>query len=163
MAMSKSAKKAFYVLIADDSADDRFLLRNTIRRAGRLQIVGEVSHGAEVISYLEGCAEFGDRHKFPLPDLLLLDLKMPIKDGFEVLKWLKEQSFPKLTVVVLTDSMHSEHIKRALDLGADLFQVKPRTNDDRLTLLLALEDHLLQAALTDTPSTRAGHTTQAYA
>jgi CheY-like chemotaxis protein len=163
MAMSKSAKRAFYVLVADDSADDRFLLRNTIRRAGRLHIVGELSHGAEVIAYLDGEAGFGDRHKYPMPDLLLLDLKMPVKDGFEVLEWLQEQSFPHLQIVVLTDSMQTEHIKRALDLGAHLFQVKPRTNDDRLTMLLALEDHLLQAALTDTPSVHGSHTTQAYA
>jgi CheY-like chemotaxis protein len=147
LAMSRSAKKAFYVLVADDSEDDRFLLRNSILRTGRLQIVGELTHGAEVIAYFEGDAGFGDRHKFPLPDLLLLDLKMPLKDGFEVLKWLKEQSFPKLTIVVLTDSMKTEHLKRALDLGADLFQVKPHTHDDRLTMLLALEDHLMEASL----------------
>jgi CheY-like chemotaxis protein len=145
--MSKSAKNAFHVLIADDSADDRLLLRNALQRVGRMQIVAELCHGNEVISYFEGDARFSDRHKFPLPDLLLLDLKMPLMDGFEVLSWLKEQSLCGLTVVVLTDSMRPDHIKRALDLGADLFQVKPRTNDERLAMLLALEDRLLQETM----------------
>lgn len=145
--MSKPAKNAFHVLIVDDSANDRFLLRNALNRVGRMQIVAELCHGDEVISYFEGGAPFSDRHKFPLPDLLLLDLKMPLLDGFEVLAWLREQSLCGLIVVVLTDSMEPDHIKRALDLGADLFQVKPRTNDERLAMLLALEDRLLQETL----------------
>jgi CheY-like chemotaxis protein len=145
--MSKSARHIFHVLIVDDSAHDRFLLRNALRRAGRMQIVAELCHGREVIAYFEGDARFSDRHKFPLPDLLLLDLLMPLMDGFEVLAWLKAQSFSGLTVVVLTDSMQPEHIKRALDLGADLFQVKPKSDDERIAMLLALEDRLLQQTM----------------
>src|SRR5713226_6349675 len=119
--MSTLAKETFFVLIADDSAEDRFLMTSAMRHARRLKIIAEVSDGNEVISYLDGSAGFRDRRKFPLPDLLLLDLKMPLTDGFEVLEWLRTRSFLSLTVVVLTDSMRADHIKRAMDLGADFF------------------------------------------
>ena len=141
--MSKQTKENFLVLVADDSEDDRFLLKKAMHRASRLRIIGEVGNGGDVINYFKGHAHFNDREKFPLPDLLLLDLKMPHKDGFEVLTWLRTQSFKNLTVVVLTDSMQAEHIKRALDLGADLFQVKPRMPHDLASMILALEEHLL--------------------
>ena len=80
---------------------------------------------------------------------------MPFMDGFEVLQWLRTQSFPKLNVVVLTDSMHASDIKRALDLGADLFQVKPLDHVDREALVLALEAYLVNAQ--ETKLTTRGH------
>jgi CheY-like chemotaxis protein len=144
--MNKPAKKNYFVLIAEDSTDDRFLLRTAIRRAPRLQIVAEVGDGSEVIAYLKGRDVYADRSRYPLPDLLLLDLKMPSMDGFEVLEWMRTQNFLALTVVVLTDSMQAEHIKRALDLGADLFQVKPRANPERESLVLALEEFMINSA-----------------
>ena len=152
--MSKQAKDTFLVLVADDSENDRELLKKAVQKVGgRLRVIGEVSNGSDVIAYLKGHQHYKDREKFPLPDLLLLDLKMPLKDGFEVLTWLRTQSFRNLKVVVLTDSMHAEHIKRALDLGADLFQVKPRMPHDLHAMILALEDHLLSAAQTPTRHT----------
>lgn len=145
--MSKLANNIYLVLVADDSDADRFLLKTALQRASRLQIIGEVADGVETIAYLKGHGDFRNREKYPLPDLLLLDLKMPLQDGFEVLEWLQTQSFRNLTVVVLTDSMQPEHIKRALDLGADLFQVKPRTNHDREAMIMALEEYLLNPAV----------------
>ena len=155
--MITRAKETYSVLVADDSADDRFLLKAAMRRATRLQIIGEVCNGAQAIAYLKGQEGFGDRSLFPFPDLLLLDLKMPLKDGFEVLEWLKKQHHLPLTVVVLTESMHPDHIMRALDLGADLFQVKPRTFRERETMILALEQHLVRPATIAQPRPVAAH------
>jgi CheY-like chemotaxis protein len=140
--MSKLAKDVYSVLVADDSDADRFLLKAALQQTPRLQIIGEVADGVETIAYLEKHAELHSRKTFPFLDLLLLDLKMPLKDGFEVLEWLQTQSFGNLTVVVLTDSMQPEHIKYAMDLGADLFQVKPRTTHDREAMVVALEEYL---------------------
>jgi CheY-like chemotaxis protein len=144
--MSERAKDTFQVLVADDSASDRFLLRTAMRRAARMQIIAEVSNGEEAIAY------FG-RHSGepgpagpplpPLPHLLLLDLKMPVRDGFEVLEWLQTRRLDGLTVVVLTHSMQPDHIRRALDLGADFFQVKPRSHKDCVSMVLALEERLV--------------------
>jgi CheY-like chemotaxis protein len=145
--MSALSDKLFSVLVADDAESDRLLLKTAMRYARRLQIVGEVADGAQTIAYLKGHADFRDRQKFPFPDLLLLDLKMPRLGGFEVLEWLGSQPFTNLNVVVLTDSMEPAHIKRALDLGADLFQMKPRTKHERETMIHALEDYLTTAAL----------------
>jgi CheY-like chemotaxis protein len=143
-AISQRAKEIFYVLIADDSETARFLIKGAIEQVPRLQIVAEVGNGTEVVAYLAGLGQFQDRQKFPLPDLLLLDLNMPFKDGFGVLEWLQAQSFDTLTVVVLTDSMDPEHLKRALDLGADFFHLKGRTEHDRQAMVLALEEYMLK-------------------
>jgi len=144
--MNAQKKDDFLVLVADDSHDDRRLVKLAMRRATRMKIIAEMSTGGQVIDYLDGRAHFSDRERFPLPDLLLMDLKMPQQDGFEVLEWLHTQPFEKLTVVVLTDSMNPAHIKRALDLGADLFQVKPKATHDREAMILALEEYLLRPA-----------------
>lgn len=142
--MSKLADRIFSVLVADDSEVDRMLLKTAVVNASRLQITGEVADGSQAIAYLKSCASLRKRKTFP--DLLLLDLKMPRMDGFQVLEWLRVQSFRQLTVVVMTDSMQPEHIKRALDLGADMFQVKPTTAHDRETMIRALEEHLVSAS-----------------
>jgi len=136
------ANEPYLVLVADDSEDDRYLLKQAMARTKRLEIVAEVATGSDAINYLKGHAPFHDREKHPLPHLLLLDLKMPLKDGFAVLEWLQTQDFADLSVVVLTDSMRPEHLKRALDMGADLFQVKPKVRAELETMVLALEEHL---------------------
>jgi CheY-like chemotaxis protein len=143
-AMNRKDKEAFHVLLADDCESDRLLIKMAMRHVARLRLSGEASDGDGVLNYFLGREHFSDRAAFPVPDLLLLDLKMPGRDGFAVLDWLKSRPYRDLTVVVLTDSMEPEHIKRALDLGADLYQVKPRTNDDRLNMLVALESHLVK-------------------
>ena len=128
------------VLVADDSVDDRFLIKAAMRRAVRLQLVGEVIDGVEVIEYFSGQGAYANRESHPVPDLLLLDLKMPRKDGFDVLTWLRTSPSLDLMVVVLTESMRPDDIKLALDLGADLFQVKPHSQRDCEAMMQALED-----------------------
>jgi len=155
--MNKPDKDIYGVLVADDSSDDRFLLRTAMRRTERLRIVGEVADGSEVVAYLKGRDAYADRERHPMPDLLLLDLKMPMMDGLEVLAWMRTQSFAGLTVVVLTDSMQAEHIKQALDLGADLFQVKPRGNPEREALVLALEEFLCNSGKVAQQAPSGGH------
>lgn len=112
------------VLIVDDSDDDRFFLRNAVDRLPRFTVAGEVRDGDEAIAYLAGQGEFGDRAKHPLPDLMLLDLKMPRKTGFDVLRWLRTQSFPRLTVVVLSGSPLHEDVGASLALGAHGYWTK---------------------------------------
>ena len=143
-----SLKDRYHILMADDSEDDRFLMRVSIEKVPRLNIVAEVSNGTEVIAYFKQAAgKTSEPATLPMPDLLLLDLNMPFKDGFQVLEWLQTQQFHNLTVVVLTDSVHPSHIKRALDLGADYYQVKSRSNNDRHALALAFERFLTTASL----------------
>jgi CheY-like chemotaxis protein len=142
--MPAAPDKTFSMLLVDDSTEDRLLFKNSLWHATKLRLVAEAGDGREAQDYFEGRGQFADREKFPLPDLLLLDLNMPRVNGFEVLAWLRTRAFNHLTVV-LTDSMRSEDIKRALDLGADLYQMKPRRERDRQAMALALEELLLRS------------------
>ena len=148
--MPAAPDKTFSMLLVDDSTEDRLLFKNSLWQTSRLRLVAEAGDGREALDYFEGRGRFADRDKFPLPDLLLLDLNMPRVDGFEVLTWLQRRAFNHFTVV-LTDSMRPEDIKRALDLGADLFQMKPRRERDRQAMALALEE-LLMKSHAETPA-----------
>jgi CheY-like chemotaxis protein len=160
--MSEQVRENFQVLVADDSESDRLLLRTAMRRATRLQIIAEVRNGEEVIAYLSRHGETPERAGLFLPHLLLLDLKMPGRDGFEVLEWLRTRKFDAMTVVALTGSMQPDHIRRALDLGADFFQVKPRSHKDCVSMVLALEERLVNGLHTGLPWHAGAHTAHAH-
>ncbi|MCI0536133.1 MAG: response regulator [Verrucomicrobiales bacterium] len=129
----------YSVLVADDSEDDVMLLREAFRQAPRLRIAHHCRNGKEAILYLRGVGVYADRGQFPFPDLLLLDLKMPVGNGFEVLQWLGRNLFPRLHVVALSDSSTMRDMRRALALGADYYQVKPGTLDKLGGLVMLLE------------------------
>jgi CheY-like chemotaxis protein len=133
------SQRRYTVLVVDDCEDDRFFLRRSMRNDCRLTIVGEVCNGDDAIAYLNGDGIFGDREQFPVPDLMLLDLKMPRKDGHEVLEWLRNQTFPRPTVVVLTSSILPKDIARSLELGADAYHVKTAEPAQQVALVRELE------------------------
>jgi len=140
--MEHRLKDIYRILVVDDSQDDLFFLRKVIRRNPRFIIVGEVCNGDDAIAYLSGQGVFSDRGQFPFPDTMLLDLKMPRKSGFEVLEWLQEQSFDRLTVVVLSGSNLPEDISKALKLGADAYKTKTNDEKEQVLLLRDLEELL---------------------
>lgn len=114
------------VLIAEDNENDVAMLRRAFRQASITAPIQYVSDGEQAIAYLKGEGKFGRRAEFPLPDLLLMDLKMPRKNGFDVLEWLRTQpSLSHLRVVVLTTSEELRDVNRAYALGAASFLTKP--------------------------------------
>lgn len=114
------------LLVAEDNAMDALLLERVLERCGGVFHFSHVDDGEGVIDYLTGKNGFGDRERFPAPDLILLDLKMPRKDGFAVLRWRQETSaFVQVPVVVFSSSNLSEDITRAYSLGANSYAVKP--------------------------------------
>jgi CheY-like chemotaxis protein len=117
-------KEKFSILLVDDSEDDRLFARRAIQTNPKLVIVGEVGDGEAAIEYLEGRKEFADRAKYPFPDAVLLDLKMPRKTGHEVLQWLQTQSLPNLFVAVVSGSFLPEDIARSMALGAHAYYKK---------------------------------------
>jgi|SRR6266850_2319442 len=116
--------KKYKVLIVDDSDDDRFLLKRALHKSLCCEVIGCAEDGQKAIDYLCGSGLYADRQRFPLPDLMLLDLKMPRVNGFEVLNWLRERTGPILKVIVLSSSFLPEDIARTLSMGADHYMVK---------------------------------------
>ena len=114
------------VLLIEDRFDDVLLLRRVLKRANISRLVHVVSSGEESIAYLDGRGEYADRHAFPLPGLIFLDLKLPGLSGFEVLAWMRQQPrLDRIQVVVLTGSPHTIDVYRAYELGANSFLTKP--------------------------------------
>src|SRR5947208_1106745 len=119
--MAKLSKEKYLVLMVDDSEDDCLLINMAMAKTERLNFIVILSNGEELIAYLSGKDGYEDRQRYPLPDVLLLDLKMPRKSGFEVLSWLQSQPFENMIVVVLSGSDQPQDIEKAMQLGADYY------------------------------------------
>ena len=116
------------ILVAEDNDDDFQLLTHAFETGDRCCALRRTRDGDETIAYLDGTGPFSDRGQHPLPNLLLLDLQMPGRDGFEVLRWLRTQpNFRTLPVIVLTSSLDHKDIKLAYELGANAYLRKPNT------------------------------------
>ncbi len=114
------------VLIVDDSTDDVFLLCRAFKRAGLEPSLVHVRDGEEAVNYLSGENCFTDRSRYPLPGLVLLDIKMPKLDGFDVLRWLlTRRDLEKIPVVIFSSSFEQEDVDQAKFLGATDYFTKP--------------------------------------
>jgi DNA-binding NarL/FixJ family response regulator len=136
-------KDIYLVLIADDTVEDRIFFRDAIaKHAPRLQVIGEVGDGEAAIAYLQGEGEYGDRAKHPFPDLLLLDLNMPLKNGIEVLEWIQRQKLPSLRVAMMADSHASMFRQRAQALGVNHLYPKRVKAEDLFQVVKTLQAEL---------------------
>jgi CheY-like chemotaxis protein len=114
------------ILLVEDRADDVVIILRSFDKAGIKTPIRVVSDGEEAITYLSGSGKYSNRQEHPLPELILLDLKMPKVDGFEVLKWIRTHpEVSRLRVVVLTSSDDIRDVNLAYKLGANSFLVKP--------------------------------------
>ena len=119
------------VLIAEDDFDDAYLFERAAKLAAvhvRLQFV---VNGEEVTKYLMGQGRFADRERFPVPDLVILDYKMPLRNGLETLQWIRTQapsSMQKLPVIFLSSSREDQDVDAAYEFGANGYLVKPVDN-----------------------------------
>ncbi|HTD85718.1 MAG TPA: response regulator [Candidatus Binatia bacterium] len=132
------------ILLAEDNEDHVMLTRRAFKMAGLINPLFVVQDGEEAIAYLSGEGKFSNRTEYPLPTLLLLDLKMPHKNGFEVLEWLRTQpTLAALRVVVLTTSDRIHDVNRAYQLGANSFLTKPVDFRDFVQLSSAIKGYWL--------------------
>ena len=114
------------ILLVEDNPDDVLLLKRAFRRANIANSIQVLEDGEAAVRYLSGQGTYADRQRYPLPILMLLDLKLPRCSGHEVLAWLRQQpGLKRLPVVVLTSSQQDIDIDRAYDLGANSYLVKP--------------------------------------
>jgi len=132
------------ILLAEDRPEDIILIRRAFAQGGIDNPLYIVRDGEEAIAYLSGFGRYSNREEFPLPHLLLLDIKMPKVDGFEVLKWVRQQpGFGTLVVIVLTSSQDIFDVNKAYGLGANSFLVKPMDFDNFRVTCKTIKDYWL--------------------
>ena len=142
--MATSLHPRYLAVLADDSEDDALLLELAFERLEHFRLMRRAMDGRQTIAYLRGEGEFSDRNKHPLPQLLFLDLRMPRGDGFDVLRWLRDQSFSQMLVVVLSGSAYEADRRKALRMGAHYYLTKPLRFDEQVEMLKQLETTILQ-------------------
>jgi CheY-like chemotaxis protein len=129
------------ILLAEDNDDDVFLLQEAFKKARGTAPLHVVMDGLHALAYLNGDEPYSDRNTHPFPDVLLLDINMPQKNGFEVLEWVRRHPrCSPLVVHILTASPRQADIQRAYDLRANSYVIKPTRVDELITFVTALHD-----------------------
>ncbi len=154
-AARSAPRLAATVLHVDDDPNDTELLRAASRKADVSFNLLNVPDGEQAIAYLGGRGMYADRRRFPLPVLVLLDLKMPRTTGLEVLKWIRGHAeLCGLPVVVLSGSEMKDDIRQAYSMGANSYLIKPLGFNSLVELLVNLEAVWMGSALARTPAAR---------
>ncbi len=136
--------EADVILLVEDNPDDVALIRRAFRRAGVTASIRPAADGELAVAYLAGDAPFAAPGEHPLPALILLDLMLPRRSGFEVLEWLRAQpGLRRIPVVVLTSSEQAVDLERAYDLGANSYLVKPVMGDALTALVRSVDQYWL--------------------
>jgi CheY-like chemotaxis protein len=134
----------YTILLVEDDPNDAFLIQRAFRKANLANPIQVMNDGEAAVQYLSGQEPYADRDRYPLPILMLLDLKLPRRSGLEVLEWLKQQpKLKRLPVVVLTSSREHIDLNRAYDLGANSYLVKPVAFDSLLNMVQTLNQYWL--------------------
>jgi CheY-like chemotaxis protein len=128
------------ILVVEDDPNDVALLQRAFRKIGSTSPLQVLSDGEQAVAYLAGEGEYGDRSRYPVPTLILLDLKLPRRSGHEVLAWIRSQPvLRRLPVVVLTSSKEGRDLDQAYDQGASSYLVKPARFDALLEIVRTLK------------------------
>ena len=134
------------ILHVEDDPNDVLLVARAFRKAESAAAVQVVNDGEQAVDYLSGAHSFSQREQFPVPSLVLLDLKLPRKSGIEVLAWIRAQpGLKRIPVVMLTSSKQAVDINRAYDLGVNAYLVKPVNFDALVGVLKTLDAFWLRA------------------
>src|ERR1051326_182721 len=112
------------ILLVEDEENDVLLMQRALNRAAVVNPVHVAHNGREAIDYFEGADRFANRKEFPLPCLVLLDLKLPYVMGLDILKWIRQQPEMATIVIILSSSAARADIAAAYRLGANGFLVK---------------------------------------
>ena len=119
-----------FILLVEDSDDDALLFDRVVAKADLGVELRRVRNGQEAIDYILGANGFADRRQYPFPTIVMLDLKMPICDGFDFLDWKRDQpSLACLPTIVMTSSDFPGDVRRSYQLGAHSFTMKVRASD----------------------------------
>ena len=129
------------VLLVEDDSSDVLFMRRAWKQAGHAVPLIEVDDGEKAVAYLSGAGPYGDRERFPFPSLVLLDLKIPLLSGLDVLGWIRKNPGMKdLPVAVLTSSEEPGDVARARELGISDYFIKPTGFAKLLEIVRSLAD-----------------------
>lgn len=135
-------KKNVYVLMAEDDADDRMLIEKAFKDVVRFGHLLCVENGVELIKYLRRDSPYDNCEKYPQPQIVLLDLNMPKKDGRQTLKEIKEdKELCKIPVIVLTTSIRQEDVESMYRLGTNSYIAKPSSFQELLAVAREIESY----------------------
>jgi CheY-like chemotaxis protein len=133
------------ILLVEDERNDVFLLQYAFDTAGIANPLQVVEDGQQAVEYLAGIGKYGDRAQYPMPCLVLLDLKLPVKTGHDVLRWIQQQpDLQLLIVIVLSSSREEDDVNAAYTLGARSYLVKPLSLSERLEVAKAIKHYWLK-------------------
>jgi CheY-like chemotaxis protein len=133
------------ILLVEDNEDDVFLMKRALKGAGISNPLCVVEDGQQAVDYFAGQGRFSDRNSYPVPAIVFLDLKLPMKTGLQVLQWIRQQpQFESVVVVVLTSSNEPSDLSEAYRLGANSYVVKPPTAGQLLDLAKAFKWYWLE-------------------
>ena len=124
------------ILLLEDNPDDVFFVQRALEEVAAGHRLRTVQNGEEAIAYLRGEGRYEDRKGFPVPNIIVTDLKMPCMGGFEFLSWLRKH--PECSViptVVLSSSAIESDVRRAYQLGANAFMRKPTALEELVRLI----------------------------
>ena len=131
-----------FILIAEDDADDRFLLRSAFEENGYKDKLEFVENGVEMIEYLHRLAA---DNEVGLPRFILLDLNMPKKDGREVLKEIKQSpDLNKIPIIIFSTTNNEQEMRRCYELGANSYITKPNSFESLIKTVAALRSYWVQ-------------------
>ena len=127
------------VLVVEDERSDLFSLERAFRQVGQEFVLQVVETGEEAVHYLEGKEPYSDRAQYPLPILIILDLRLPGMSGLDLLKWIRQQSlFKELPIIALT-AYGNRNLPRAYELGLDFYLLKSAEANSLAEVLQALD------------------------
>lgn len=128
--------------MCDDDPDDQLLITDALQEARLANPIDFTSNGRELLQYLNREGDYAALKGQPLPGLILLDLNMPIMDGREVLKVLKnDDKFKSIPIIVLTTSKAEEDVARSYDMGVNSFVIKPVSFSNLVEMIQSITDY----------------------
>jgi CheY-like chemotaxis protein len=133
------------ILLVEDEPSDVFLMKRAMKNAQIPNPLQVAADGQEAINYLSGVDKYSDRTQYPVPSIIFLDLKLPYKNGFEVLTWIRSQKHLDLTLVmILSSSSEERDIAQCYRLGARTYLVKPPNPAMLTELMVSLKEYWIK-------------------
>ena len=131
------------ILLVEDEPNDVYFMQQAMQKAGVVNPIQVASDGRQAIDYFKGAGKFANRSEFPLPCLVLLDLKLPYVMGLDVLKWIRQQPQAATIVIILSSSKDEADVAAAYRLGANGYLVKPPELSKLLDMAKSIKDYWL--------------------